>query len=150
MNCKQTRSNLMDYQSGNLDSSATFKVEKHLSDCAICKGYASEFQQFQHLLQAKVKLETDPFLTNRIMEMVTPEATPVYKSYRYLTPKLARVAAIAVLVLIGVLGGLELGSKITDGLATGSAGHSEIVSLVNELELEPLERMLLNLNNPGQ
>lgn len=150
MNCKQTRSKLMDYHTGNLEQEATGQVEKHLADCVICLEFSTELKQFQHLLKAEKKPAYDPFLTNRIMEKVAFAPLPIDQTHYRLVPKLARVAAVVVLVLMGILGGLELGNRITSGLATGEAGYSEINSLVNEMELEPLEQMLLNLNNPGQ
>lgn len=140
----------MDYHAGNLEPAATIKVGKHLSACVICQNYSSELSHFEHLLQAETKPVIDNYLTKQVMEKVAHESAPAYQAHLRPVHKLATMAAIAVLVLIGILGGLELGDKITAGLTTGTAGHSEIISLVNEMELEPLERMLLNLNNPDQ
>jgi len=140
----------MDYHTGSLESGATTQVEKHLSACVICQEFSTELKQFQHLLQTDKRPASDPFLTNRIMEKAAHKSAPAYQSHYRLAPKLATVAAVAIIVLIGIFGGLELGNRITSGLITGPAGHSEIVSLFNEMELEPLERMLMNLNNPNQ
>jgi len=150
MNCKQTRSQLMEYQIGSLEPEAILQVEKHLSDCIACQGFAAELEQFQHLLQAKTKPALDNSLTKHILEKVANESVTENEIHLPKTYSFASVAAIAVLVLIGVFGGLKLGNRITSGLLVGEAEYSENISLFNEMELEPLEQMLLNINSTGK
>ncbi len=150
MNCKQTQSKLMDYHDGNLEPANTSQVEKHLSDCVTCREFSSELSQFQLLLKPEKKPVADPFLTQRILNQVAKEPAGSYSTQLSFASKITAVAAIAALVLIGIIGGLELGNQITSGLSSEESKSSEIASLVNEMKLEPLEQILLNLSNSDQ
>ena len=150
MNCSQTQRKLIDYQSGKLDPTATVQVESHLSDCQLCQSFTQELDQFQALIQTERNPAINPFLTNIILEKVAQGPTPVYHIQSKLLPKLAKVAAIGLLIFVGVMGGLELGNRITSSLSSSQSVLPEITSLVNEMEHEPLEQMLLNLKDPSQ
>ncbi len=150
MNCSRTRLKLMDFQDGKLDTKLTDLVKDHLSGCEQCQDFAHELGHFQDVFINQKKPLSNPFLTDRIMEQIALEPTPVSQYPTLLMPKLASVAAVALLVIAGILGGLELGNRITAGLAAGPTAYSEISSLVNEMDHEPLEQMLLNLNQLNQ
>lgn len=150
MNCSQTRAKLMDYQSDRLDPQATFEVENHLSDCEQCQGFARELSLFEAIMQDEKNHQPSPSLTNRIMNQIAQEPKAIIHLPQRRIPAFAAVAAIALLVLIGVFGGIKLGDQITSGLVNTPARQAEISSLLNELDHEPLEQMLFNLNNSEQ
>ena len=137
----------MDYQSGKLDPQATLHVENHLSDCEQCQGFARELILFEAIMHDEKKHQPSPSLTNSIMNQIAQEPKPIIHLPQRRIPAFAAVAAIALLVLIGVLGGIKLGDQITSGLANTPVRQAEISSLLNELDHEPMEQILMNLNS---
>ena len=108
MNCSKTRLKLLDFIDGNLDQKNTANVEKHLSGCDVCRGFFTELQQFNILMHTEKKPNVNPFLSNRIVEtMVLQSDTPSQLHRRHFS-KLTAAAAIAVLVVAGIFGGLEI------------------------------------------
>ena len=145
MNCNRVRLKLMDFHEDKLDRKTAVQVKNHLSNCAQCHGFAKELGQFQNIFIVKEKPKLNPFLTNRIMDEIAREPAVVSQIPSFQIPGLAKIAAVALLALIGLWGGLELGDRITSGLVASPVGYSEMSSLVNEMNHEPLEMMLLNL-----
>jgi len=150
MNCSKTHSKLLDYLNGELDQKSITEVDEHLLGCPDCNRFLAELQQFHKLIEAEKKPAYNPFLTNRIMDAVKPEQTPVNQVGFRILPKLAKAAAVAILVVGGILSGLEIGKIITSGLSAGQSAHPEISSMVNELDHEPLEQMLSTFNSPAK
>ncbi len=149
MNCKKTRTKLLDYLDGNLDSKSSITLEEHISNCEGCRGFLVELKLFHSLMQIEEKEEglPNPFLTNRVIESVGHQQVTSDKKRHKALSQLAAAAAIVILIASGILGGLEIGDLITSGLSTGQTNHQEISSLVNEMGHEPLEQMLFNFNS---
>ena len=150
MNCKKTRTRLLDYIEGKLDPASQKVTEAHLAACSECKGFLEEMQHFHDLMLEEKDTGSNPFLTNRVLEAVSDQKVTSDKSQGWSLSKLAAAAAIVILIAGGIMGGLEIGNLITSELSSGQKDHPEISSLLNEMGHEPLEQMLFNYNNSAR
>ncbi len=150
MNCKKTRTRLLDYIEGNLDPTSSKQTEEHLLSCSDCRGFHEEMQHFNHLMLLEKNTSSNPFLTNRIMEAVKDQQVTPQNSRGWSLSKHAAAAAIVLLIAGGIMGGLQIGDLITSELSSSQEEHAEISSLLNEMGHEPLEQMLFNYNNSAR
>ena len=150
MNCKKTRTKLLDYLEGNLDEKSSNIVEEHLSTCENCRGFLVELKLFHPLMHDATEGLSNPFLTNRIIEAVNHQQVISDKEKSSPLRQFAAAAAIVILIGGGILGGLEIGGLITSGLSSDQINHQEVSSLVNEMGHEPIEQMLFNFNSSAK
>jgi len=150
MNCKKSRTRLLDYLEGKLDPTSFKQTEEHLLSCSECRGFLAEMQHFNNLMLKEKYTAPNPFLTNRIMEAVRDQQVTPDNSLGWSLNKLAAAAAIVVLIAGGIMGGLQIGDLITSELSSGQKDHHEISSLLNEMGHEPLEQLLFNSNNSAR
>ena len=112
MKCERVKRKLVAYLDGELEQRLKFKVKKHLSQCATCKGEAGLLQKTVRLLKEQEHVMPSVSFETRLWERIHQVKN------RHLLPEVvvgrlgrALVPAVAVLVLVvGIVVGSLVGN----------------------------------------
>ncbi len=85
-------------------------------------------------------IEYDPLLTEKILDSIP--LSGYQDKARVIRMRLASVAAIFILVIMGAFGGLMLGNYLTGLIETEHGAHPSVASLMDETHYERIEFIL--------
>jgi len=143
MNCKKCHNELISYLKGSLPNERRSQIETHLSVCESCQSFAAYLTETLQVIQIEKDIEPDPFLATRI-EGILQRAEP---SYPAKSPVRVLVAALTftVMIALGILGGIGLGSIILPEKNHEYSQVSPIEEMVNDMSYESVESFLLGI-----
>ncbi len=142
MECKKCHSKLMIYLEGGLEEQEQKDIARHLEACSDCHNFAEHLKTTLDIIQVEKQIKPDPFLYTRVMaklefgSKVLP--TRLFPSFRWI-----QAVAAGLVLLLGVFGGIGLGKSLIVGENQHYKAISELQSLVNDMDQEPLEQFLM-------
>ncbi len=139
MKHESIHNDLIFYIDNELSVEKRIAVEKHLEECADCRSFLVFLQEGMQIIEKEKNPEVSPFFYTRLSARL--EEKPEYQAQSQWA-RLAQPAFFSIILLLGIYGGLRLGSNASFPKANPPATSS--VQLLNDFEAEPIESFLLN------
>ncbi|MBI5118543.1 zf-HC2 domain-containing protein [Candidatus Poribacteria bacterium] len=141
MNCGQVRNQLVYYVEDTLSERRKRAVERHLSDCSLCRNEISSIRDLKKLIAAlePPKRDWDSF-NWKLSRELAHEETPTAKALPWLPAlPLASVAAVAAAVIIALVVSVRLQENRTPLDESATTQTSRIQTTLDELETGDFE-----------
>lgn len=139
MKNKCIHNDLIFYLDNELSVEKRTAVEKHLEECADCRGFLAFIQEGMQLIEKEKNPEISPFFYTRLSARL--EEKPEYKVQSQWA-RLAQPAFFSLILLAGIYGGLKLGSNASSPLVNQQTSSG--VQMLNDFATEPIESFLLD------
>ena len=139
MQCKDIHKNLLFYQDNELEAGLKASIEKHLEECADCRGFSAFLKEEMQIIDREKNQEVSPFFFTRLSSRL--DEKPDFRQ-QSLWNRVAQPAFFTLVLVAAIYGGLRLGSDASSGRINQPATSS--FQLVNDFEAEPIESFLLN------
>ncbi|MCF8233357.1 MAG: zf-HC2 domain-containing protein [Bacteroidales bacterium] len=111
MKCIDVENKLIFYLEGDLKTQDNIFIEKHLDHCGKCRKLFDALQATWSVMDDEKAMTPDPFVYNRIMARLESSGMKKKKAGPIGIPRLVRVAAIVLLLVLAGFTGTLLGSK---------------------------------------
>jgi predicted anti-sigma-YlaC factor YlaD len=139
MNHRSIHNDLIFYLDNELSVEKRIAVEKHLDECADCRGFLVFLQEGMQIIGKEKNPEVSPFFYTRLS--VRLEEKLVFQTQSQWA-RLALPAFFSLVLLAGIYGGLKLGSNASSPRVNQPATNS--VQMLNDFADEPIESFLLD------
>lgn len=131
--CRYTEAQIIDYINNELSIEETQKFEQHLKKCNRCNtktdDYIKLYKGFDLIKDEEVPVEVEENFLNLIKEESDKINTPDIKKSYQLSPVFLRAVAAIVLLITGVLIGMQINTNNTNTSAENEALKNEIQEL---------------------
>jgi anti-sigma factor RsiW len=114
-------------------------VEKHMEECVDCRSFLAFLQEEIQIIEKEKKPEVSPFFFTRLSARL--EEKPEYRTQSQWV-RLAQPAFFSIMLVLGIFGGLRLGSNASSPKQNQPATSS--IQMLNDFEDEPIESFLLS------
>jgi hypothetical protein len=130
---------LIFYIDNELSAEKRMAVDKHLEVCADCRSFLAFLQEEMQIIEKEKNPEVSPFFYTRLSAKL--EEKPVFRAQSQWV-RLAQPAFFSLILIIGIYGGIKLGSnasfpKVKEPIASS-------IQMINDFEAEPIESFLLD------
>lgn len=147
MICKEVHKKMNSNLLQELNEKQLQSIEFHLKDCASCRQIFSELKNTMSLLDQTKTLVADPFMFTRIQAHIENQHTETNRNWK----KILQPIAIALIMGVGLVSGISIGSKYYNDSFQLTAAESEFLSqdegiYLNALAYESIESFLLTEN----
>lgn len=139
MKCKAKHIDLISYLDNELLGEKKSQLEKHLEECADCRGFLAFLKDEMKVIENEKNQELNPFYFTRLSAKIeqpigfTPERSWI---------RLAQPAFFTLVLFLGIYGGIRVGSIVnTDRFAQPDSAS---IQLLNDFDSEPIESFLLS------
>jgi len=139
MNHKSIHKDLIFYLDNELSVERKTVVEKHLEECADCRSILAFLQEEMQVIGKEKNPEVSPFFYTRLSAKLDKKPDSQAQSQWV---RLAQPAFFSLLLVIGIYGGLKLGSNASSLKVNQPATNS--VQMLNDFADEPIESFLLD------
>lgn len=139
MKHKSIHKDLIFYIDNELSVEKRTAVEKHLEECADCRSFLVFLKEGIQIIEKGKNPEVSPFFYTRLSARL--EEKPEYRAQSQWA-RLAQPAFFSLMLVIGIYGGLKLGSNALSPKVSQPATSS--IQMLNDFEDEPIESFLLN------
>jgi len=139
MNHKSIHEDLIFYLDNELSVERKTAVEKHLEECADCRSILAFLQEEMQIIGKEKNPEVSPFFYTRLSTRLNEKSDSLAQSQWM---RLAQPAFFLLLLVIGIYGGLKLGSNASSPRVNQPAANS--VQMLNDFADEPIESFLLD------
>lgn len=139
MKHKCIHKDLIFYLDNELSVEKRTAVEKHLEECADCRGFLAYLKEGMQMIEKEKNQEVSPFFYTRLSARL--EEKQVYQTQSQWT-RLAQPAFFSLVLLAGIYGGLKLGSNASSTKVNHQATSS--IQMLNDFAAEPIESFLLD------
>ena len=130
---------LIFYLDNELSVEMRAAVEKHLEICADCRSFLVFLQEGMQMIEKEKKPEVSPFFYTRLSARMDEKQEHQAQSQWV---RLAQPAFFSILLVLGIYGGLKLGSNASSSKEIRPATSS--IQMLNDFEDEPIESFLLD------
>ncbi len=110
--CKNIRKKLSAFQDGEVNQTQKESIEIHLQNCRECKRKVTAMMHTYQYIDKLPQIEPDPMFTHNVMERINNTSLLDRFLNNFLRP-LPVPAAMAAMVIIGLLSGTLLGNLVT-------------------------------------
>ena len=131
--------NLIFYIDNELSVEKRTAVEKHLEQCAHCRSFLAFLQDGMQIIEKEKNQEVSPFFYTRLSTRL--EEKPEYQTKSQWV-RLAQPAFFSLILVLGIYGGLRLGSNASSPKVNQPATSN--IQMLNDFEAEPIESFLLD------
>ncbi len=146
MKCKLvSKEKIILYYNNELSPLQNEEIKNHIENCEACFHLYSNLEMTYDLINIKDSLETNPFLFTRISQrLVDIKNRENQTIFQPIYHKMAQALVFSFVVIIGLLGGILLGSieKPEDYEQSSVLQTTEFY--FNDLEQEKMEALLIN------
>ena len=139
MKTKCIHNDLIFYLDNELSVEKRTAVEKHLEECVDCRSFLAFIQDGMQIIEKEKNLEASPFFYTRLS--VRLEEKPEYRAQSQWA-RLAQPAFFSLILVLGIYGGLRLGSNASAIKVNQPVTSS--VQMLNDFAAEPIESFLLD------
>ena len=146
MKCKAvSKEKMILYYNNELSHIQSEKVKMHMENCEECLHLYSNLELTYNLTNEKEFVEPNPFLYTRINQrLVDIKYNENQTILQALYPKLLQTVLFSFVVIIGLLGGIMLGSIDKNQVYEQSLTSPTTEFYFNDLEQEQMEALLIN------
>ena len=130
---------LIFYLDNELSVEKKIAVEKHLLECYDCQSFLAFLQQEMQVIDKEKNPEASPFFYTRLSARLE-EKTERQTQRQWI--RLAQPAFFSIILLLGIYGGLKLGSEASSPKEIQQSISS--VHMLNDFAAEPIESFLLD------
>jgi len=130
---------LIFYLDNELSVEKRIAVEKHLEGCADCRSFLSFLKDGMQVIEKEKNPDVSPFFYTRLSARL--EEKPEHQAQSQWT-RLAQPAFFSLILVLGIYGGLKLGSNASFPKVNQPATNS--IQMLNDFEAEPIESFLLD------
>ncbi len=139
MKTKCIHKDLIFYLDNELSEEKRTAIEKHLEECADCQSFLAFLKKGMQVIEMEKNPEVSPFFYTRLSTRL--EVKPEYQAQSQWV-RLAQPAFFSLLLVLGIYGGLKMGSNASTTNANQQTTSS--IQMLNDFEAEPIESFLLN------
>ncbi|MDD2306183.1 MAG: zf-HC2 domain-containing protein [Prolixibacteraceae bacterium] len=139
MKTKCIHNDLIFYLDNELSVEKKIAVEKHLEECADCRGFLAFLKEGIQIIDREKKPEVSPFFYTRLSARLDEKSETQAQSQWV---RLAQPAFFSFVLLAGIYGGLKLGSNASSPKINQQVTSS--VQMLNDFAAEPIESFLLD------
>ena len=139
MKHKSIYKDLIFYLDNELSVEKRTAVEKHLEECADCRSFLVFLQEGMQMIEKEKKPEVSTFFYTRLSARLEEKPERQVQSQWV---RLAQPAFFSLLLVIGIYGGLKLGSNASSPKVNRPATSS--IQMLNDFAAEPIESFLLD------
>ena len=139
MNHKSIHNDLIFYLDNELSVEKRTAVEKHLEECADCQSFLAFLQDGMQVIEKEKNPEVSPFFYTRLSaRLEEKEESQVQNQW----VRLVQPALFSLLLVVGIYGGLKLGSNASSPKSDQHVTSS--IQMLNDFDAEPVESFLLD------
>jgi predicted anti-sigma-YlaC factor YlaD len=142
MNCKKINRDLIFFAEGSITGSRNEEINRHLSECKICRDFVRELTYNLEIIEKEKKAEANPFLYSKIYNKIISNEQPANVLVTSAV-KVLRPVFITLLILSGIFSGFKLGSYLSDKYSYSDSELQTITYYLNDLQHESVETILL-------
>lgn len=139
MKNKCIHNDLIFYLDNELSVEKRTAVEKHLEECADCRGFLAYLKDGMLVIEKEKNPEVSPFFYTRLSARL--DENPKYQMQRPWV-RLAQPAFFSLVLLAGIYGGMKLGGNASTQKENPQTASS--VQMLNDFAAEPIESFLLD------
>lgn len=139
MKNKCIHNDLIFYLDNELSVEKRTAVEKHLEECADCRGFLAYLKDGMQRIEKEKNPEVSPFFYTRLSARL--DENPKYQMQRPWV-RLAQPAFFSLVLLAGIYGGMKLGGNASTQKENPQTASS--VQMLNDFAAEPIESFLLD------
>ncbi|MDP2336831.1 MAG: zf-HC2 domain-containing protein [Bacteroidota bacterium] len=138
MDCKTIHKDLIFYLDNELPNERRIIVQKHLDRCTECREFLALLQSEMQIFSDEKNPEVSPFFYTRLSARLEErqEYQPQNQWVRLVQPVI-----FMLILVIGIYGGLQLGSNASNSTTNQPATRS--IQMLDDFEAEPIESFLL-------
>ena len=129
---------LIFYLDNELSVEKRTAVEKHLETCADCRSFLTFLQDGMQVIEKEKNPKVSPFFFTRLSVRLDQKTEDQTKSQWV---RLVQPAFFSLLLILGIYGGLRLGSNAS--MPKQEQAASITIQMLNDFESEPIESFLL-------
>jgi anti-sigma factor RsiW len=139
MKNKCIHNDLIFYLDNELSVEKRASVEKHLEECADCRGFLAYLKDGMQIIEKEKNPEVSPFFYTRLSTRLDEKL-----KYQIQRPwvRLAQPAFFSLVLLAGIYGGMKLGGNASTQKENPQTASS--VQMLNDFAAEPIESFLLD------
>jgi predicted anti-sigma-YlaC factor YlaD len=130
--------NLIFYLGNELSDELRISVEEHLKECAECQRMLEFLKEEMQVIEKEKNPEASPFFFTRLSTRL--DDRPQYRQ-QGLWLRIAQPAFFSVMLILGIYGGLQIGSSTSSGRLIQES--TSTIQIMNDFEAEPIESFLL-------
>lgn len=139
MKTKCIHKDLIFYLDNELSVEKRTVVEKHLEECADCRSFLAFLQDGMQVIEKEKNQEVSPFFFTRLGARLEEKSERQTQSPLV---RLAQPAIFSLFLILGIYGGLKLGSNASS--PKGNQPATSSIQMLNDFEAEPIESFLLS------
>jgi predicted anti-sigma-YlaC factor YlaD len=139
MKNKCIHNDLIFYLDNELSVEKRTAVEKHLEECSDCRSFLAFLKDGMQLIENERNPEASTFFYTRLSARLDEKSENQTQSQWV---RLAQPAFFSLLLIIGIYGGLKLGSNASSPKVYQQTKSS--VQMLNDFATEPIESFLLD------
>jgi anti-sigma factor RsiW len=130
---------LIFYLDNELSVEKRTAVEKHLEECADCRGFLAFLKEGIQIIDKEKNPEVSPFFYTRLSARLDEKPDRQVQSQ---WARLAQPAFFSLVLLAGIYGGMKLGSNASSPKVNQPTTSS--IQMLNDFADEPIESFLLD------
>jgi len=139
MKNKCIHNDLIFYLDNELSVEKRTDVEKHLEECADCRGFLAFLKEGIQIIDVEKNPEVSPFFYTRLSARLDEKSERQTQSQWV---RLAQPAFFSLVLLAGIYGGLKFGSNASSSEVNQQG--TTTVQMLNDFAAEPIESFLLD------
>ena len=139
MKTKCIHKDLIFYLDNELSVEKKMAVEKHLEECADCRSFLVFLQDEMQIIGKEKNPEVTPFFYTRLSARLDEKSE---RQPQNQWVRLAQPAFFSFILMIGIYGGIKLGSNALPPKINHQATSS--IQMLNDFAAEPIESFLLD------
>jgi predicted anti-sigma-YlaC factor YlaD len=142
MKCRTLNNDLFLYAEGRLPQDKREYLESHLKECSGCREYLAFLRKSMIIIEKDREVEHNPFLYSRVVSKLESPDNYQWIYIKRLIPSMAFI----VLLVVGVLGGINIG-RLYSGTDIYSNELKEEIMYLDDIKQESIETFFLTSND---
>ena len=135
MKCKILNNDLISYAEGSLSAERKDHIDSHLTHCSDCNEFVSFLRQSLLAIEKDKEVAVNTFMYTRVVTRLDADERHSYINAKKIIPAFA----FSFLLLLGIIGGINLGKLYSDSIPGYSIELQEEISYIDDIKQEPIE-----------
>jgi len=143
MKCKNINKDLIFFVEGSLTGKRKAEINRHLSECKICRNFVKELTYDMAIIEKEKEAEVSPYIYSKIYNKITSNEQTA-NAFITSALKVLKPVFITLLILSGIFSGFKLGSSFSDKYSYVDSEFQIISYYLNDLQHESVETIILS------